>query len=169
MMSVKILGYCSIMITNICKRTPSQDVPAGTLMEALCFPWTLTQEPVHDTVCLAELFAMRGSLPKDVRQFGWSTCLVHVYPTSIHHISFAVQRYCLRICLAGWAWCILKHMLIQGTVLNMKIQHIRGLKLWYKFSLCKWKCIRWSRNSWALATVFIIDTTSKLSYFSQFA
>jgi hypothetical protein len=66
MMSVKILGYCSIMITYICKRTPSQDVPAGTLMEALCLPWTLTQESVHDTVCLAELFTMRGNFPKDV-------------------------------------------------------------------------------------------------------
>jgi hypothetical protein len=70
MMSVKILGYCSIMITNICKRLASQDVPASTLMETLPVPWALTQEPVHDTVCLAELFTVKRSLPKDARQFG---------------------------------------------------------------------------------------------------
>jgi hypothetical protein len=65
MMSVKILGYCSIVITNICKRAPSQDVPTGTLMKTSSLPWTLTHELVHYTVCLAELLTMKGSLSKD--------------------------------------------------------------------------------------------------------
>lgn len=155
MMSVKILGYCSIVIANIRKRAPSQDVPAGTLVEALRLPWRLTQEPVHDTACLAKLFTMKRSLPKDAWQFGWSTHWVHVYSTSIHHISFAVQRYCLRICLAGWAWCILKHMLIQGAVLNTIMEHINWNNLWHRFSLGRWKSIMQSRNSWTWATMFI--------------
>jgi hypothetical protein len=70
MMSVKILGNCSIMITNICKRPACQDVSASTLMETSHLPWALIQELVHDTVCLAELFTVRGSLPKDARQLG---------------------------------------------------------------------------------------------------
>lgn len=63
MMSIKIFCYSSIVVTNISQWAPSQNVSAGTLMETSRLPYTLTQEPVCDTVCLTELLTMKGGLP----------------------------------------------------------------------------------------------------------